>query len=259
MAPSAETATALWAYGVVEAGASFPDSAGLGPIRELREGHLAVLVSAVPLDEYGEATLPEHLNDLDWLGRVARAHQGVQSAARHIVPLRLCTLYRDEESARQMLREEAPKLTQALERLREHSEWGVKLFVDTEAMAATSHPDQTADTPGNGGSAGLAYLARRRREREDTEQLRDTALRCAHDCHTRLAALSDDARQNRPQAPELHGRRETMVLNGAYLVADGGARDFAEEVSRLAEQYEPLGATLELTGPWPAYNFVEGR
>jgi hypothetical protein len=225
----------------------------------LREGHLAVLVSAVPLDEYGEAALPEHLNDLDWLGRVARAHQGVQSAARHIVPLRLCTLYQDEESARQMLREQAPRLTEALERLRDRSEWGVKLFVDTTAMAAAAQPEEATATPANGGSAGLAYLARRRRERDDSEQLRQTAVRCAQDCHQRLSALADDARQNRPQAPELHGRRETMVLNGAYLVADAGARDFAEEVSRLADRYEPVGATLELTGPWPAYNFVEPR
>ena len=82
MAQAVETAargdTALWAYGVVEAGASFPDSAGLGPVRKLEEGNLAVLVSAVPLDEYGEATLPDHLNDLDWLGRVARVHQGAE-------------------------------------------------------------------------------------------------------------------------------------------------------------------------------------
>ena len=46
-----------------------------------------------------------------------------------------------------------------------------------------------------------------------------------------------------------------MILNGAYLVAsDGDLRQVARD---LEEQYGSAGFSVELTGPWPPYNFVE--
>ena len=57
------------------------------------------------------------------------------------------------------------------------------------------------------------------------------------------------------QAPELSGREEEMVFNGAYLVtADRGG--FEAALASLAREIRDDGVDLELTGPWPAYNFV---
>jgi hypothetical protein len=45
-----------------------------------------------------------------------------------------------------------------------------------------------------------------------------------------------------------------MVFNGAYLVTD---RDrFSGELASAARALEDAGVQLELTGPWPPYNFV---
>ena len=45
-----------------------------------------------------------------------------------------------------------------------------------------------------------------------------------------------------------------MLFNGSYLVADRAR--FEQEVGELAAEYRDSGVELELTGPWPPYNFV---
>ena len=47
-----------------------------------------------------------------------------------------------------------------------------------------------------------------------------------------------------------------MILNAVYLVEAGAGEDLSAAVAALRSEYEPLGFELELTGPWPTYNFV---
>ena len=75
--------------------------------------------------------------------------------------------------------------------------------------------------------------------------------------HERLASLAAEARANPPQRPELSGRRERMLLNGAYLVAAEREQAFADAVKNLGAELVGDGVELELTGPWPPYNFTE--
>ena len=77
--------------------------------------------------------LREHLEDLGWVERTARAHERVleqvlRSAA--LVPLRLCTLYRDVDGVRHLLRESSTSLTEALAKVAGRTEWGVKVLAD---------------------------------------------------------------------------------------------------------------------------------
>jgi hypothetical protein len=49
-----------------------------------------------------------------------------------------------------------------------------------------------------------------------------------------------------------------MLLNGVYLVQDESREEFRAQARALARSFANLGIELELTGPWPAYNFVPG-
>jgi hypothetical protein len=73
-----------------------------------------------------------------------------------------------------------------------------------------------------------------------------------------VAAHAVDGVVNRPQPRELTGRKERMVLNAAFLV-DAGSAAIPAELEALARQLDRFGVTLELTGPWPAHNFVDGK
>ena len=93
-----------WVYGVIAARDADRVSSGLEGVEPGSEveavvvGELAALASPVPMREYGDERIRDHLEDLQWVERTARAHEAVLDAAlgtTTVVPLRLCTIYRD--------------------------------------------------------------------------------------------------------------------------------------------------------------------
>jgi hypothetical protein len=240
-------ATALYVYGVVSAKAQ-PEGTGIGsrPVEVVPEGDVAALVSAVPADEFGEASLRERLEDAAWLERTAREHEDTLEralAGAAVIPFRLCTIYESRDGLREFLSAHGPALADLLRRLDGRVELGVKAYF----AAAAAERDEPA--------SGREYLLRRQREREEAEEAGRFKTECARASHERLAAAAEEARANPPQPPELSGRTEEMLLNGAYLVRRDDGR-LTDAVADLASLYGPHGVTYEVTGPWPPYNFV---
>jgi gas vesicle protein GvpL/GvpF len=97
---------------------------------------------------------------------------------------------------------------------------------------------------------------RRRQERQLREEADRLAGGLAEDVHARLQDWATDAVVNPPQNPELSGHEGDMLLNAAYLVEAEKVERLHELVAELRERHRELGARLELTGPWPPYNFV---
>lgn len=247
----AEAGDGLWLYCV--AGAEHPDveAEGIpaaGPPRLVRAGGLSALVSAVPLSEFGEQALERNLNDLEWLESMARAHEAVLDAALAggaIVPMRVCTIYRDEQRVRSLLEAERESFAQALDVVRGSAEWGVKVIAPP---AQASVPEQPPDP--------AAYLDRKRRQRLLRERSHELAAQTAQACHERLSEASRASRSLAPQQPELGGYEGEMILNGAYLVDDDRAPAFRDLVERMSDELAGDGIAIDLTGPWPAYNFT---
>jgi Gas vesicle synthesis protein GvpL/GvpF len=257
----------LWAYCVARAGESLPEGlpgvdAG-GQVARLEHAQLAALVSRVPLSEFGEDPLRSNLNNLDWLERVARGHEAVLEHALEqatIIPLRLCTIFENEDGVRRMLEDQRLALSTALEVLSGHQEWAVKLLADRElleaaAQARSPEADALADQLDTR-SAGGNYMLRRRLERHVREAADELAVSVADDVHARLQDWASDAILNPPQNRDLSGHEGEMLLNGAYLVETPKVERLRELVDALRERHRELGVRLELTGPWPPYNFV---
>jgi Gas vesicle synthesis protein GvpL/GvpF len=241
--------TALYVYGVVPAGTVLElsgagvDSSDVGV---LTEGELGAIVGAVPLENFGEEPLRRNLEDRDWLERTAQAHEAVLERAlgtTTVIPFRIATLYGAEPHLREFLAANREFLLELLEHFRGKVELGVKAYFDR----ATSDSGEA--------ESGGEYLRRRQAEQEAARDADAFALDCARTSHERLATAALDARSNRPQASELSGRTEQMLLNGAYLVERGDSR-LEQALRKLEEHFGQRGVTYELTGPWPPYNFV---
>src|SRR3954471_23857325 len=241
--PPAVAGEGYYLFRVVRAGGTAaPAGAAM-----VTEGGLAAVVRDVPLAEYGEEALRANLDDIAWLEDAARRHEAVLDgllADTTVIPLRLCTIYRDEAAVRAMLLAEQGALTEALDRLEGHTEWGVKAFCDRAAVQASARPPGDAEQ-----GEGEAYLARRRAE----ARARELVAATVDAAHERLTAVARVALANPLQRRELTGRDDDMALNGVYLVPDDAAAAFGEAVAAL----EAPGTIFELTGPWPPYNFVK--
>jgi Gas vesicle synthesis protein GvpL/GvpF len=224
------------------------------PVTIVREDALAAVTSQVPLEEFDEERLREHLADMAWVEATARAHQDVLDsvcAQVTVIPMRMCTVYRTEGGVREMLHREADALQDALAHLRGKAEWGVKAFVSMDSEGREADADA-------GASSGAAYMERKRTARERRQQSLEMAEEAVAVIHERLSTAADDAQIIPLQRPEASGHSGEMILNGVYLVADEALENFHEEVRALQAEFASDGIELLCTGPWPAYNFVPG-
>jgi Gas vesicle synthesis protein GvpL/GvpF len=257
----------VWTYCVMRAGdapAELPS--GVDPasaVKTLDQAGLIALISRVPLAEFGEESLRENLNDLPWLERVARAHESVLESALAggpIVPLRLCTIFGDEAGVRAMLMQEERQLRSALERVDGRQEWAVKLIVDRDALVAVARersPEVAAlEAELAARTEGGAYMHERKLDRLVADLVDRLAAELAEDVHARLGDWAADSVLNPPQNRELSGHEGEMLLNGAYLVEAEREEGVRRLLRELEDRHSKVGARLELTGPWPPYNFV---
>ncbi len=120
---------------------------GGDPPRLVPHHGLVAVVSHVPEADFAEEPLRAHLEDLDWLTAVARAHQGVIDALTTVttpLPLRLGTVFRDDSGVRSMIEAREENFLRRLDRLEGRVEWGVKVFLESEPEQA---PEQSRRGP----------------------------------------------------------------------------------------------------------------
>ncbi|MFE3110154.1 GvpL/GvpF family gas vesicle protein [Kitasatospora indigofera] len=218
-----------------------------------RDSDLVAVAGPVPERDFQEAALRRHLEDLSWLEALARAHHRVvEATAAHstVLPLRLATVYLDEDRVSAMLDDRRDLLLDGLERLDGHVELGVKLYL--EAAPDTPPPSAPATDPSL--SPGRAYLRHRRAE-QDT---RDAAHLAAEQAAERIEAVARThavrRARHRIQEGELATGPGTNVSNDAYLVPTGHADAFRAEVMRSTASL--TGVHVHVTGPWAPYSFA---
>jgi hypothetical protein len=217
---------------------------------ELVECHdLQAVVCSVDLAEFGEAQLKENLEDMGWVEEVARTHHDVvfaTASAGAVAPMRLVTICSDDDSVRARIESVHPDLSEALGRVEGRHEWSVKVYAVRREQPETAEVGRPA--------SGAAYLQRKREQAAQRRSAGEEHLRRADEIHESLARSVVATRVLQPQDPRLTGRPDTMILNGAYLVADEDAEGFRDLVRRLAELHPTL--EIELKGPWPPYSFA---
>lgn len=217
-----------------------------------RDDETVLVVSPVPAQDFQEDALKGHLEDLEWLEAVARAHNRVIDALATrttVLPLRLATVYLDDTRARDVLDGECAAFAERLAQLAEHVEWGVKIYVDPSQGPAAPAPAPDADlTPGR------AYL----RSRKEQRSVRDSAYRAAEQAAERVEAAgrahaAGRARHRVQQGPLADGVGGNVV-NDAYLVPRDRTEEFRSEVEHAADGLQ--GVRVEVTGPWAPYSFA---
>jgi hypothetical protein len=224
---------------------------------------LAALSSAVPLATYGEEALAEHLSDPTWTAIRAMRHQTVvEYVAKRtgVLPLRFGTIYLERNGIERMLSEKGRELAGIIERLRGREEWGVNVYSDRAKLMAsiTSVSPRLRELvqQAEAASPGQSYLMQKKIDALRVDESRVALNGILDQIEKTLREQSDDARRLRILKVEAteHGELKGKF---AFLVKRSGFEEFRAAAERLAEEHLTAGVRLELTGPWPAYNFAE--
>ncbi|MGI6685274.1 MAG: GvpL/GvpF family gas vesicle protein [Bacillota bacterium] len=226
----------------------------------VRHKELVAFVCTVPQVEFNETKIQELVENRDWLEEKAERHQEVIShIAKNcpVIPMGFSTLYSSEEQLKLFLADNYHDLTALLKKIRNKSEWSLKILLDEDKFKDFLQKKDEGinklmeEMPLN--LSGKEYLLKKRL----ANRIERKAFDLAEEVHRRLCRFSSEAVLNKPLPKEVTGRKERMILNGAYLLEDTQKEDFFHTVSLLEETEKPRGFIFEISGPWPCYNFCQ--
>ena len=271
MAENTQSQFGFYVYCIAESGAaqqldaaSFPAAIEENTKLEwVTVNDLAALASTVPLASYKEDALAEHLTDASWTAVRAMRHETVvEFVAKRtsVVPLRFGTIYLERASVERMLSEKGRELARILERLRGHEEWGVNVYSDRAKLMAgiTSLSPRLRELAqqAEAASPGQSYLMQKKIEALRVDEARVTLNGIIDQVEKALSEQADEGKRLRILRVEAteHGELKGKF---AFLVKRAEFEEFRAAAERLAEEHLAVGIRLELTGPWPVYNFTE--
>lgn len=228
------------------------------PLHFVKHEDLAAVVSDVPLDTFRRRVETE--KDLRWLEEKVTAHnQLVQQVAASgpVIPLQFATILASQQHLIELLDRNRGELRRTLDMFEGQAEWGVKILVPQSA-SENGHKIEIGQDASAG--SGTAYMTRKQKAGSRRRQVRGTWRELSQQCHDRLSEISTDARLL-PTSSRIIDSSSTnassdLLLNASYLVRDPRRRQFKTLTEELRTMLEEQGLLLQLTGPWPPYNFV---
>jgi hypothetical protein len=254
------SATAIYVYCVVRG------AKGLAPARVPRglagssaaslvplSPSVSLVVGEVPLELYGAEKLERALRDLDWVGTVAVAHEAVveyfvRQSGVTVIPMKLFTMFSSRARAAAEMIRRRRELEEVFARLRGCEEWGVRV-AGRRAAPRTKRP------PGVPAS-GTAFLTARKQARDQAREDIRLAAEAAEAAYDVLAAHARDSRR-RDDVPD--AASAPPLLDAAFLIPASNRARFRAAARRAAAACAQAGAAMTVSGPWPAYNFVDGQ
>jgi hypothetical protein len=211
---------------------------------------LWAVAAEVPLSEYGSGRLEARLSDINWVAGIAVAHEAVVercAAARGaaVVPMKLFTMFSSPQRAQADLESRRSEVAAVLKKIRGCREWGVRV---------TRSDGGRPPRPAVGARAsGTAFLAAKKQARDQARARIERAAEAAETAYDSLARLARDA--HRREAPA--NATTPPLVDAAFLVTETRQARFKAAVKRAARICRDADASLVVTGPWPAYNFVQ--
>jgi hypothetical protein len=239
-----------------------PASAGLPGSRDLRlidaGNRLWMVAGTVNASEFDETTLSKRLQQLEWIGPRALAHEAVVEhylSAAAVLPMQLFTMFTSDERALAHVTRDRVSIERLLARLDRHHEWGLRLTFDDAAAKAAM---EAAARPRNGGGAAASGAAYLRRKRDLLEATRSSLARARTGATRLYKAISREATESRRRrATEAAAPDSRLLLDAAFLVPVRRTAAFRRALAGEARGLAATGIVVSLTGPWPPYNFID--
>jgi hypothetical protein len=233
------------------------------PVYALPYGPVQAIISKVSPREFDQEPLKANLEDMQWLEARVRAHEGVLETimtTHPVIPMKFCTIYRSESRVQEVLAQHQNEFAEALTQLEGRKEWGVEIYADREILAKrigeASERLKKLEAEIGQKSAGMAYFGKKKLAEVSDEEMERFCDECAQHSHDRLSKHVEKEALRALRSKETTDRKEEMILNAAYLVADEQLAAFRAELEGLGAEYGGYGLVYKMTGPWPPYNFV---
>lgn len=204
---------------------------------------LACWVSRVSAIDF-QKNLAPNMENLDWLATAGVAHQHAIAAiarASEILPARFGTVFRNEQSLRNHIREHIVAIKADFRRIKDADEFGIKVFGRHE-----SQPQSTQVRSGKDYLKAKAALLPRRRSGSVNGDFGKFAK-----------ALGQVALDSAPAGNVSSGQRG-LRFQTSLLVKRKDRKRLESVLKKFSRRWVD-SCRIECSGPWPPYSFVSRR
>ena len=212
-----------------------------------------LVVADVPLDRYSAEAINTRLGDLDWVSRMAMAHEAVVESfggAPAILPMKLFTIFTsDERALARFETEQRQQVRAAIRRVTNQEEWGVRVVLSPPAAQTPRASSRKAAS-----ASGTTYLSRKKTQRDFASELATKSRQVVQNLYEQIASQATEAR--RREIAEVPSPGRLLLLDAVALVPRSRRKRFRTSLEREARRLERDGYAISLSGPWPPYSFV---
>lgn len=255
----------VYLYGFVPAAAEPPPAAFTGvaerAVQLLDVADFQVAISYVPADAYAGEAVEVRLQDLGWVGEQGLAHERVVAwfvDHGHIVPAPLLTLYSSADALTTAAWSRAAEISSQLRRFEGMREWDLKVAYRAPDLARhagqLSAEIRTLDEQIAEATPGRRFLLEKKRSDLVRNAIGDLA-------RERATGFMEEVRRHAADLVVLPIPRAThelpVVLHAALLVRAAEELRLADEVARRAADLDGIGMSVQFSGPWAPYRFLE--
>lgn len=253
----------IYLYGIMQDELQVGEMVGIdghNPLFLIGDDSLQAVVSYVDNTEYSEEALAQKTEDLNWLLEKAALHMEIIKKLHSqatIIPIKFCTLYLNEKGILETLEKYRLDYQNLLNQLKGMDEYGIKIYVQESDFAPPELEEARLELERliTGAGKGKAFLLKKNHATKIAEKKEELLGVYKEKIWQTLLGLNSSGKVNKNVSSELTGKKERMVLNSAFLVAKAEGMDFIDKANLALQEYSIPGIEMEVSGPWPPYNF----
>lgn len=212
----------------------------------------------------GEKIKNKLLDDPKWAEENIRRHHEVIDCAFQmsvVIPMKFGVIYKTKVSLAEMLKRYYRQYKTLIFRLQDKKEWGVKAYLDhkkfIEGLKKKNKEIQKLEEIRSSVQEGMKWYAERKIDKIVADESEEEIEKELQYLVEKLEGRAENVRLNEALSKDIQTPARDMILNAACLVKNDALQRFRDLFQELAKDAMEKGITLELSGPWPPYNFVD--
>jgi len=177
-----------------------------------------------------------------------------------VIPFKFGSVFKSPESVLNMLKEKHHSFDALLKNLAEKEEWGIKLFYQSNKLISWLNSNHEAiiqfNTDLKNSSPGKSFLIKKQKETLFKSVTKQEINSVREKLHEEVRSLAEDLKYEKETDPSLTKDKGINALNLPVLIHNANIDQVKSIVNRYNNEYGKRGFHIDLTGPWPPYNFV---
>lgn len=247
-------------YPIKAKGIEFANSIKVFPFKDIE----AVVGEIDPSKFDGEKIKNKLLDDPKWTEENIRRHHEVIDMAFQagvVIPMKFGTMYKTKISFTETLEKYYRQFKNLIFRLQDKKEWGVKAYLDhkkfIEGLKKKNKTIQKLEKKRSSVQEGMRWYIERKIDEIIADESEGEIEKDLQHFVENLDKHAEKVRLNEALSKDIQEPAREMILNAACLVKNDALQSFRDLFYGLAKEATHRGIALQLTGPWPPYNFVE--